>query len=71
MRELIASKPFSDLNRLEPNGSTALHAASYFGHTDVVRLLLHQHGVMRHRRNRHGVTVYEEVVTNEIRQLYR
>ena len=70
VRELIASKPFSDLNRLEPNGSTALHAASYFGHTDVVRLLLHQRGVVRHRRNRHGVTAYEEAVTNEIRQLF-
>jgi hypothetical protein len=69
-RELIASNPFTDLNRLEPNGSTALHAASYFGHTEIVRLLLHQHGVMRHRRNRHGFTAYEEAASDEIRQLF-
>ena len=70
VRKLIASNPFTDLNHLEPNGSTALHAASYFGHTEIVRLLLHQHGVMRHRRNRHGVTAYEEAANDEIRHFF-
>lgn len=70
VKKIIASTPYVDINRLEPNGSTALHAASFFGHTDVVELLLHQYGVMRHRRNRHGVTAYEEASTDEIRELF-
>ena len=70
VREQIASNPFTDLNRLEPNGSTALHAACFFGHTEILRLLLHQHGVMRHRRNRHGLTAYEEAANDEIRQIF-
>ena len=38
---MVASNPSTDLNRLEPNGSTALHPVSHFGHTEIVRLLLH------------------------------
>ncbi|CAF3355491.1 unnamed protein product [Rotaria socialis] len=30
----------------------ALHVASSFGHSDIVRILLHERGVMKHRRNR-------------------
>ena len=70
VRELIASSDYTDLNRLEPNGSTALHVASHFGHTKIVRVLLHQHGVMRHRRNRHGLTAYKESANDEIHQLF-
>ena len=70
VRGLIALNPSTDLNRLEPNGSTALHEASHFGHAETVRLLLHQHGVVRHRRNRHGLTAYEESASDEIRQLF-
>ena len=69
-RKLIASNAYVDINRLEPNGSTALHAASHVGHPDIVRLLLHQYGVMRHRRNQHGLTAYEESANDEIRQLW-
>ena len=70
VQEMITSHPSTDLNRLEPNGSTALHAASHFGHADIVRLLLHQHGVPRHRRNRYGLTAYEESANDEICQLF-
>ncbi|CAF3718844.1 unnamed protein product [Rotaria sp. Silwood1] len=70
VQKLIASTPYVDINRLEPNGSTALHAASFFGHADIVRLLLHQCGVMRHRRNLHGFTAYEEADTDEIHALF-
>ncbi|CAF2820337.1 unnamed protein product [Rotaria sp. Silwood2] len=71
VQKIIASNTYIDINCLEPNGSTALHAASFFGHTDIVRLLLHQCGVIRHRRNRHGLTAYDEAATDEIRQLFR
>ena len=61
---------FIDLNRLESNGSTGLHAATFFGHVEVVRLLLQKRGVMRHRKNHHGLTAYEEAANDEIRQLF-
>ncbi|CAF3514617.1 unnamed protein product [Rotaria sp. Silwood2] len=70
VRQIIASTTYIDINRLEPNGSTALHAASFFGHADIVRLLLHQFGVIHHRRNRYGLTAYEEAATDEIHQLF-
>ncbi|CAF1129410.1 unnamed protein product [Rotaria sordida] len=70
VQQILASTIYIDINRLEPNGSTALHAAAFFGHAEIVRLLLHKYGVMRHRRNRHGLTAYEEAATEEIRQLF-
>jgi hypothetical protein len=70
VKQIVATTNFIDINRLEPNGSTALHAATYFGHRDVVHFLLHEKGVARHRRNRHGYTAYQESPNNNIRQLY-
>ena len=70
VRKILDNTSFNDLNRLEPNGSTALHAASFFGHADVVRILLENRGVMRHRKNRHGLTAYQEAANAEIRQLF-
>jgi ankyrin repeat protein len=70
VRQSLTTTSFSDLNHLEPNGSTALHSASFFGHADVVRLLLKERGVMRHRKNLHGLTAYDETVNDEIRQLF-
>lgn len=70
VKQILATASFNDLNRLELNGSTALHAASFYGHADVVRLLLQERGVMRHRKNSHGHTAYEEAATDEIRQLF-
>lgn len=70
VKQVLATTKYTDLNRLEPNGSTALHAASFFGHADIVRLLLQKRGVMRHRKNRHGSTAYEEAANDEIRQLF-
>ncbi|CAF1393589.1 unnamed protein product, partial [Rotaria sp. Silwood1] len=70
VQRLITLTPYIDINRLEPNGSTALHAACFFGHANIVRLLLHQYGVISHRRNYHDLTAYEEAATDEIRQLF-
>lgn len=61
---------YDQLNQLEPNGSTALHAASFYCHADVVRLLLHEYGVERHRVNRYGMTAYGEAQTEEIKKLF-
>ncbi|CAF3593112.1 unnamed protein product [Rotaria socialis] len=70
VKQMLPIIPYHQLNQLEPNGSTALHAATYFGHLDIVRLLLHEYGSQRHLRNRHGFTAYEEAETDEMRQLY-
>ncbi|CAF4002511.1 unnamed protein product, partial [Rotaria sp. Silwood1] len=69
-RELIATIHYEDLNQLEPNGSTALHAASYGGHVEIVRLLLNKLGCRRDRRNRYGLTAYEEAFSEEVRRLF-
>ncbi|CAF1108006.1 unnamed protein product [Didymodactylos carnosus] len=48
VQHILSSTPYTDINCLEQNGSTTLHAACFFGHSDIVPLLLHQHGVMRY-----------------------
>ncbi|CAF3992712.1 unnamed protein product [Rotaria sp. Silwood1] len=70
VRELVSSLNYSDINRREFNGSTALHAASFFGHADIVRILLHERGVMRHRRNRDKMTAFEVAANDDVRQLF-
>jgi hypothetical protein len=70
VREILPTIPYDQLNQLEPNGSTPLHAATYFGHLEIVRLLIHEYGCQRHLRNRYGFTAYEEAQTDEMRQLY-
>ncbi|CAF4342657.1 unnamed protein product [Rotaria sp. Silwood2] len=62
--------PYEQINQLEPNGSTGLHAASIYGHTHIVHLLLHEYGCERHHLNSYGLTAYEEAKTPEIRQLF-
>ena len=69
-RELIRTIPFNELNRLEPNGSTPLHAASYHGNADIVRLLLNKYGCRRDHLNRFGLTAFEEARDEEIRRLF-
>ena len=70
VRRIVASTDYIQLNQLEPNGSTALHAAVYYNHPEIVRILLHEKGVMIHRRNRYNLTAYEEAEDNEIRALF-
>lgn len=43
VRDLLATTPFEEINTHEINGSTALHCAVESGHTDIVRLLLHDY----------------------------
>ncbi|CAF4555450.1 unnamed protein product, partial [Rotaria sp. Silwood2] len=69
VRGLLASLQYTDINCLEPNGSTALHAAASFGYPNIVRLL-HDLHVDRRHRNVHGMTAYQEAKTDEIRQLF-
>ncbi|CAF1522360.1 unnamed protein product, partial [Rotaria magnacalcarata] len=70
VRKILSQSDYNEINRLESNGSTALHAAVYYGRTEVVRILLREYGVERHRRNLHNLTAFEEAADDEIRQLF-
>jgi hypothetical protein len=63
------SPSIDELNKLQPNGSTALHAATYYNHPEIVKLLL-EHNCPRVTFNRFGFTAYEEAQTDEMKQLF-
>jgi len=69
VERLLVVTPLRTLNRLEPNGSTCLHAACYHGHKEIVRLLL-EHGACRRVINRYGCTPLDEAKTQEIIELF-
>ena len=65
---LLPQLSLYELNQLESNGSTALHAAAFFGHTDIIRLLMKHGGILTILRNRYNLTPAEES-SDIIRQL--
>lgn len=72
VRQILDAKdslPIEQLNSLQPNGSTALHAATFYKHLDIVQLLL-EHGCPRTELNRFGNTAYDEAQTDEMKQLF-
>jgi ankyrin repeat protein len=40
IKNLLSSMSIEQINRQESNGSIALHAASCYGHAEIVRILL-------------------------------
>ena len=58
MRKILPTISYDHLNELEPNGSTLLHAATYYGHLKIVRLLLQDYTCPRNRADRYGLTAY-------------
>ncbi|CAF1185368.1 unnamed protein product [Adineta steineri] len=65
----LTNNPVPNPNEILPNGSTALHAAAYYGHVSVVRLIVQHCSFSYLERNRYGFTAYEETYSNEIRQM--
>ena len=60
-----------EINRVEEsNNSTALHAAAYFGHADIVKRLL-EVGASVYTRNGHGNTAEQEARTTEIKDMFK
>ena len=49
--------------------TTPLHAASHYGHTEIVKLLF-EYGCDRSQTNSDGLTACEEAANDEIRQLF-
>lgn len=67
---LLPTLTLEEINQTEPNGSTALHAAAYYGHHEIVSLLLSK-GAQRMIKNIHGCTPYDEAKTEDIKQLFQ
>ncbi|CAF1226052.1 unnamed protein product [Adineta steineri] len=58
----------AEVDRIEPNGSSALHAAAYHGHEKIVELLLRK-GASYSVVNKYNCTALEEAKTDRIKQL--
>jgi hypothetical protein len=67
---LLPTLTLNEINQIEPNGSTALHAAAYYGNQEIVHLLLSK-GAQRMIKNLHGSTPYDEAKTEHIKKLFR
>lgn len=65
--ELLLERGAS-INEVQSTGSTPLHGAAYYGHTQIVRLLL-QHGAKTAITNQFENTALDESATPEIRRL--
>ena len=69
VKQLLRTIPYNDLNQVEFNGSTPLHAASSYGHAEIVTLLLREDYPRKHR-DLDGLTAYERAQTEQIRCLF-
>ena len=67
---LLPKLTLNEVDQIEPNGSTALHAAAYYGNEKIVQLLLSK-GAQRAIKNRYGNTPYDEAKTDEIKKLFK
>lgn len=73
VREILSrddQSTIEKLNEIQPNGSTALHAATYYNRLEIVRFLFTL-DCPRHTLNRYGKTAYEEARTEEMKHLYQ
>jgi hypothetical protein len=66
---MLPTVTLEEINQIEPNGSTALHAAAYYGNQEIVELLLSK-GAARMIKNKDNSTPYEEAKTEEIKKLF-
>lgn len=59
------------INQIQTStGSTCLHVACYYGHENMVEILLDYGAVSSIRNLRHNLTPYEETYADNIRQLF-
>ncbi|CAF0951646.1 unnamed protein product [Adineta steineri] len=65
----LAHMSSNEINRVEPNGSTALHVACYHHNAGAVYLLL-RFGALGSIKNKHGLTAFEETTSLRIKQLF-
>ncbi|CAF4790379.1 unnamed protein product, partial [Rotaria sp. Silwood2] len=67
--KLLPKLTLRDINKIESNGSTALHAAAFYGNREIVRMLLTR-GAKRMIKNIHGNIPFEEAKTTEVKNLF-
>jgi len=70
VRRLLDEQPLENLDQMEPNGSTGLHAACYFKNIEIIQLLLDR-GFTRRAVNRYNNKPFDESETDEIRELFK
>jgi len=69
VEKFLESISQDEIDQIEPNGSTALHAASYHGHAHIVRLLL-KRGADRSIPNKFQYLPFDEASNDEIKELF-
>jgi hypothetical protein len=69
VKELLKTITLNEIDRREPNGSTALHAACYHGHEEIVKLLL-KTGADRAILNKYNYLPFDEALNDEIKELF-
>ena len=69
VKRFLQTITLEQIDRIEPNGSTALHAASYHGHRDIVKLLL-EAGADRAIHNKFQCLPFDEAADDEIKDLF-
>ncbi|CAF0835541.1 unnamed protein product [Adineta steineri] len=70
VKRILPNLSSTDVNRVESNGSTALHAASYYGHAVIVQLLL-ERGADTTIKNKYKKTAEDEASTDEVRAVFK
>ncbi|CAF4102318.1 unnamed protein product, partial [Rotaria sp. Silwood1] len=69
VKELLKTITLDEIDRMEPNGSTALHTACYHGHQEIVKLLL-KAGADRAISNKYNYLPFDEALNDEIKELF-
>jgi len=70
VREQLPHMSLEEINQVQANDSTALHAACFYGHKEIVELLLEK-GASRSILNKHKCLPYDEAEDDEIKKLFR
>ena len=70
VRQQLPKMSLDEINKIQPNGSTALHAACYYGHKEIVQLLLDR-GASRSIVNNYKCIPYDEAEKDELKQLFQ
>jgi hypothetical protein len=69
VEELLPTLTLDEINQVEPNGSTSLHAACHYNRPQIVKLLLDS-GALRTTLNSDGCTAFDEATSKQVKALF-
>jgi hypothetical protein len=69
VREKLPKMTLEEVDRIQGNGSTALHAACFYSQIEIVKLLLEK-GASRSILKSHNSVPYDEIEKDEIKKLF-